>query len=468
MADVVKFVVQFVVPASAGIPAEAGTTNFFLAIQIIAFWPVWRWYAARMTDGSDEPWGWAALAVALIFVFRERPARRVLPPLPAIITLCYAVSFHFLSPLPRAILAVAAISSTISALRFGRRMHFGILGLLLLSLPLVASLQFYLAYPLRAFVAMLVAPLLRMQGLAVVREGIALNWAGKLVAFDAPCSGVKMLWAGLFLAFTLACFFRLNARRTAALIAFSIVAVVAGNVLRSTALFYVEADVVRHLPPFAHEGIGVAAFAMTAAVIAAMARHVAETSARRPQPITQVADAPRTASLALAVCFGLAAVAPLLPLKHEAKAEAAEFPGWPTHFEGHELKPLPLSEREQRFAAGFPGRIARFTASSPNGQREIILRWVVRETRALHSASDCFKGLGYAIHPLPMRVDESGNRWSSFEATRDSEGLRVLERIYAGDESWTDVSTWYWQALLGKTRGPWWAVTVTERGEPQS
>ena len=32
-----------------------------------------------------------------------------------------------------------------------------------------------------------------------------------------------------------------------------------------------------------------------------------------------------------------------------------------------------------------------------------------------------------------------------------------------GDQSWTDVSSWYWQALLGKTHGPWWAVTVTEK-----
>jgi hypothetical protein len=50
----------------------------------------------------------------------------------------------------------------------------------------------------------------------------------------------------------------------------------------------------------------------------------------------------------------------------------------------------------------------------------------------------------------------------------NGESLRVLERIYSSSENqtgqdWTDVSTWYWQALLGKTGGPWWSVTVTER-----
>lgn len=443
--------------------SKLGQTGQF-ALPLLAFWPVWRWYAARMTDGSDEPWGWAALVVALLFVFREAPARRASLALPAVLALAYAAGYPFLSPLPRASLAVAALAASLSALRLGRRMHLGLLGLLLLSLPLVASLQFYLGYPLRAFVAAIVAPLLRMQGLAVAREGIALQWNGQSVVFDAPCSGVKMLWAGLFLACTLACFFRLRTRRTPALLAFSLVVIVIGNVIRSTALFYVEAGVLDQLPPFAHNGIGLVAFALTALAIAAGARFLASRAPRIEAPSPRNRGA-RT-SVFIVLSFALAAAVPLLPLKPEAKSEAAHFPGWPTQFDGQELTPLPLSEREARLAADFPGRIARFSTSSPDGQREIVLRWVVRETRALHPASDCFKALGYAIHPLPMRTGESGHRWARFEATRADESLRVSERIYAGDTSWTDVSTWYWHSLLGKTRGPWWAVTVTERAAP--
>jgi hypothetical protein len=44
--------------------------------------------------------------------------------------------------------------------------------------------------------------------------------------------------------------------------------------------------------------------------------------------------------------------------------------------------------------------------------------------------------------------------------------LRVYERVYSAvsaDENWTDVSSWYWSALLGRSRGPWWVITTAER-----
>src|SRR5262245_8115155 len=87
------------------------------------------------------------------------------------------------------------------------------------------------------------------------------------------------------------------------------------------------------------------------------------------------------------LCCVLAAVAPLLSTRSNTLIGEAAFPGWPAKFEGRDLKPLPLSSREERFVADFPGRVGRFT----NGKREIIIRWVARETRALHPASDCFK-----------------------------------------------------------------------------
>jgi len=166
-------------------------------------------------------------------------------------------------------------------------------------------------------------------------------------------------------------------------------------------------------------------------------------------------------SLLFIICCLLAAVAPFAPMRSDAPNELSAFPGWPDQLEGHGLTRLPLSSREERFAADFPGRIARFS----DGEGEMIIRWVERETRALHPASDCFKGLGYSIRPLPVRVDQSGRRWGSFEARRGDEALRVHERIYdsADKESWSDVSSWYWQAMMGKTSGGWWAVIVAER-----
>lgn len=144
----------------------------------------------------------------------------------------------------------------------------------------------------------------------------------------------------------------------------------------------------------------------------------------------------------------------------EARGADVRFPGWLTHFDGHTLTQLPLSEREQRFGGDFPGRIARFT----DGEREIIVRWVTEPTRKLHPAADCFQGIGYQVRPLPLRLERDGTRWASFVATRNDETLKVYERIYdEAGKGWTDASSWYWAATSGETQGAWWAITVAER-----
>ncbi|HEV2915150.1 MAG TPA: hypothetical protein VGX92_17870 [Pyrinomonadaceae bacterium] len=176
-------------------------------------------------------------------------------------------------------------------------------------------------------------------------------------------------------------------------------------------------------------------------------------------------------SLYIIAC-AVAALIPVLSTQNRyrgAETSRAAFPGWPTRFEGRALTQLQLTPREERFGRDFPGRIARFT----DGKREVIIRWVTEATRKLHPASDCFQGIGYGIKPAALRVDEAGQRWASFTATRGSERLRVYERIYAdggggaGDNSsWPDVSAWYWSAVGEGTAGPWWAVTVAEK-EPE-
>jgi hypothetical protein len=163
----------------------------------------------------------------------------------------------------------------------------------------------------------------------------------------------------------------------------------------------------------------------------------------------------------LVIC-ALAALMPMFSLRpHQSNVASARvaFSEWPAQFEAHALKPLPLTERELRFGSDFPGKIGRFT----DGKREVIIRWVYEATRRLHSASDCFEGIGFSVRPLPLHVDENGSRWSSFVATRGKERLRVRERIYSDrGESWTDVSSWYWSALQETHPGPWWAITVAE------
>ena len=156
----------------------------------------------------------------------------------------------------------------------------------------------------------------------------------------------------------------------------------------------------------------------------------------------------------LAACL-LAAIVPLLSAR-PAPAPTGNFPGWPSQLAGKPLHELPLGPTEQRFAADFPGRIARFS----DGEREIVVRWVSQETRKLHPASDCFRGSGYSITPQPLAVDADGARWGTFLAKRREEQLEVRERIYdASGHQWTDVSAWYWAATTGESAGPWWAIT---------
>jgi exosortase/archaeosortase family protein len=256
-----------------------------LVIEILALWPVWRWYVHRLSDRSDEAWGIVALVTSVLFVFLHRPegvtsagnSNRMRLMLPAALLLCYALSYNFLSPLPRAVIAVTAIAATISAVRFGGAMNPGVWGLLLLALPVIASLQFYLGFPMRALVARLAAPMLQINGFAVAAEGASLNWNGNPILIDAPCSGVKMLWTGFYLTFTLACHYKLNAKRTALTCAAALGAVIIGNTLRAAALFYVETGAINSsLPDWAHEGVGVVSFAATAIAIAWMAQRIAK------------------------------------------------------------------------------------------------------------------------------------------------------------------------------------------------
>ena len=247
-----------------------------LLTLIAAFWPVWHWYALRASDASGEAWELLALATAALFVFLRRDEtapQRMRLGLPVLLLLIYAASYAFLPPLLRAALAMSALAAACSAIWFGQRLHLALWGLLLLSLPLIASLNFYLGYPLRVIAGVVTAALLQMNGLAVIREGTLLNWDGQLIAIDAPCSGVKMLWAGLYLCFTLAAFLRLDGRRTALLSLLTLAAIVLSNILRATALFYVETGLAA-LPKQWHAGIGVVVFLMTALAIASVAQYV--------------------------------------------------------------------------------------------------------------------------------------------------------------------------------------------------
>jgi hypothetical protein len=97
-----------------------------LTVQGVAFWPVWRWYVARLTDGSDEPWGVFALGTALLFLVWNRKHARVSPlalPVSSVFIFVYTVAFPASPPLFRAVLAVLALSCTVSTAYLGQPVH---------------------------------------------------------------------------------------------------------------------------------------------------------------------------------------------------------------------------------------------------------------------------------------------------------------------------------------------------------
>jgi hypothetical protein len=162
---------------------------------------------------------------------------------------------------------------------------------------------------------------------------------------------------------------------------------------------------------------------------------------------------PRALALALVACA-------LLPLLGRAAAPApargAAAAEWPSVWDGAPLRPLALSAVERRFAEQFPGRIARFESADALW----VLRDVTRPTRALHPATDCFRGLGYRVDDARLELDERARLWRCFVAVRDGAPLRVCERIVDADEqAFTDTSAWYWAAMLGRSVGPWRAIT---------
>ncbi len=162
--------------------------------------------------------------------------------------------------------------------------------------------------------------------------------------------------------------------------------------------------------------------------------------------------------LRIAAVAVLAACA-MLPLARESRTADAVSRAveWPQRFDGRLLRPLALSAVEQRFASAFPGAIGRFS----DGERLLVLRDVQRPTRMLHPATDCYRGLGYAIADARLERDDRQRLWRCFEARRGGQRLRVCERIEdAQGLAFTDTSAWFWAAALGRSTGPWQAVTT--------
>lgn len=259
---------------------KSGVATFFetravaLAGVLVAGWPVLRWYGARLGDGSDEPHGLVALAAALFFA----PWRSWCEPLStrrravlAGMVLAGAASHPFAPALVRAAWFAATLAVVVAPRGYG--LAWG--GLLALSLPWVATLQFYFGYPLRVLTAWLCTPLLALGGLTVRASGTTLAWAGERVVVDTPCSGLRMLWTGLVFAAVLACHHRLDTRAAIGLFRWTAALVFFANVLRATAVFCLETRLWPN-PAWAHETTGLVLFAGAGAGMLLVSERIGE------------------------------------------------------------------------------------------------------------------------------------------------------------------------------------------------
>jgi exosortase/archaeosortase family protein len=416
------------------------------------------------------------LSLAAIGIFRSRGAGRLgTRPrtremdwrLPALALVVYALSFPFLTPLPRAVFGLFSLALTLSQSWYGSKLHAGILGLCWLSIPLMASLEFYVSYPLRVVSAELAEELLQLGGVNVTRLGVNLLANGQEVAVDPACSGLKMLWAGAYATSVLGCLLPLRPKRALLCLTLALVLLVAGNGWRTAALFYSESGMLE-LPSGAHHAIGFLVFALVLGAVSAIWIHsarkeagseLAKDDSRAALPPALLAAKAWHARFFVVACL-LALTAAFVPRQSLSEPSVREFTGWPDTYAGRPLVAETAPPEVAEFYRRFPGKVAHFRS----GSTLYVFRFLTEPTRRLHPAQHCYRASGYDTGPEHSCFRQDGERYGCFTARRGTQKIAVSERIYdVNSGAWTDVSAWYWAAVLGRSQGPWWVVTIAER-----
>jgi exosortase/archaeosortase family protein len=248
----------------------------WLALQAAALWPHWRWAAARVLDGSDDPLGLAALAALLWVVLRMEPQLRGTPkPSWLLAAVCATVAATFatfsLPPLIGALFAALAMAAGLRSFMPSGHAALPMAGLAVLALPVVSSLQFYAGFPLRVLTAQLSTWLLQGMGMAAERSGTAMQVQGRLVIVDAPCSGVQMVWMAYFCACAVAAFSGMPDRGLLARLPWVGVLVLVGNVLRNSVLVALEASQPQ-VSEAVHQGVGLVVLMLVCSAVVAVVR----------------------------------------------------------------------------------------------------------------------------------------------------------------------------------------------------
>lgn len=249
------------------------------AIAVLACWDSWRWTIHRLTQSPEE--GLSLLfTLALLgalslprLINRTEPLRIDLWPLTAMLALHTSLNAANAPSILQ-----SAVATTALAYLFYRAAHdtappAAFWGLIALSMPVLPSLQFVLGFPLRVVSASLTVTLLNLQGVPITRDGTYVTVAGQTAQFDAPCSGIAMLWALVLVTLMAAVITRLSLAKLSFALLLTVAVAIAANALRVSSLLYATTVLGESEPPWLHEAIGLAAFAVSAVLLAACLRN---------------------------------------------------------------------------------------------------------------------------------------------------------------------------------------------------
>jgi len=250
----------------------------WLTLHALALWPHGMYVVQRALDGSDDPLGVVALlaAAALVASLRAR-----LRPSPDVARLAAAAVLALLAngawwagvpALASALVAASSLACALLAWWPREQPKAPLLGLVVLALPWLATLQFYLGWPLRVLTAQLSAWALQLAGFVAARSGASMIVDGRLVIVDAPCSGVQMAWFAYFTACVGATALGVADRAFVRRVPLVGLAVLVGNVVRNSVLVAFESRPAG-LAPLGHEAIGLAALALVCAAVWRLVQH---------------------------------------------------------------------------------------------------------------------------------------------------------------------------------------------------
>jgi len=253
-----------------GIAIDTAAAWRWLALLAVALWPTWWWMGQRMVDGSDDPLGVLALATLATLMWHHRSRLRAAPRLgfqvAALTGAVLTTALHAQLPdLVVALVGLLSLAAGLIAFLPAQVATAPVLGLSVLSLPLLASLQFYAGFPLRVVTAEASRWLLSIAH-AVERSGSSLVVDGQLVIVDAPCSGVQMAWLGYFTACVVALAVGRHNRNFLLRLPVVSVLVLLGNVVRNTVLVAFQTSGT-HLPNWGHEAVGLVVLGLVCAGI---------------------------------------------------------------------------------------------------------------------------------------------------------------------------------------------------------